>query len=212
FNYERLETLGDSVLKFLTSIHVFTENPTKSEGFLTVWKDNIVCNHNLCILSKNNQFNKYLISSNFTTGKKWKSPGFATDKHVGSFRINDKRLSDLVESLLGASYIDGGFTNCLNFLGIINIYKTSIPKSMDIYYQNAYKSILFGSQVDISDYQGLLLALSKALGVADFPTEFYRLFLQSISHPSNINGTGSLQRLEFLGDPVLDFTITEHLF
>lgn len=47
FNLERLETLGDSYLKFIVSLFLYHEFPTFSEGQLTAVKGKIIGNRNL---------------------------------------------------------------------------------------------------------------------------------------------------------------------
>ncbi|XP_063989080.1 endoribonuclease Dicer-like [Diachasmimorpha longicaudata] len=45
FNLERLETLGDSFLKYIISAYLFQRYPYYTEGRLTVFKGQIVSNH-----------------------------------------------------------------------------------------------------------------------------------------------------------------------
>lgn len=47
-SYERLETLGDSFLKYAASVYVFRKFPHRSEGFLNSGRVSIICNDNLC--------------------------------------------------------------------------------------------------------------------------------------------------------------------
>lgn len=47
FNLERLETLGDSYLKFITSLFLYHEFPAFNEGQLTALKGKIIGNRNL---------------------------------------------------------------------------------------------------------------------------------------------------------------------
>jgi endoribonuclease Dicer len=44
FNYQRMETLGDTVLKFLCGLNVFAQYPLWHEGYLTQKKDHAVSN------------------------------------------------------------------------------------------------------------------------------------------------------------------------
>lgn len=44
---ERLELLGDSVLKYVTSCHLFLKYPKKHEGQLSGQRSSAVCNANL---------------------------------------------------------------------------------------------------------------------------------------------------------------------
>lgn len=55
FDLERLETLGDSYLKFVTSLYLFHKFPYYSEGYLTAIKGKIIGNRNLyyCGAKKN---------------------------------------------------------------------------------------------------------------------------------------------------------------
>lgn len=55
FNLERLETLGDAYLKFITSLFLYNEFPKHSEGYLTALKGKIIGNRNLyyCGIKKN---------------------------------------------------------------------------------------------------------------------------------------------------------------
>ncbi|KAJ2724912.1 Dicer-like protein 1 [Coemansia sp. Benny D115] len=46
-NYERLETLGDSVLKYIVTVMLFVTYPNDHEGLLALRRDKIVCNANL---------------------------------------------------------------------------------------------------------------------------------------------------------------------
>jgi len=47
FNLERLETLGDSYLKFITSLYLYQTFPMLREGQLTAIKGKIIGNRNL---------------------------------------------------------------------------------------------------------------------------------------------------------------------
>lgn len=55
FHLERLETLGDSYLKFITSLFLYTMFPKYAEGSLTMLKGKIIGNRNLyyCGAAKN---------------------------------------------------------------------------------------------------------------------------------------------------------------
>ncbi|KAJ2761805.1 hypothetical protein IWQ57_005953, partial [Coemansia nantahalensis] len=46
-SYERLETLGDAVLKYITSVMVFVSYPDAHEGHLTARRGRIICNAHL---------------------------------------------------------------------------------------------------------------------------------------------------------------------
>ncbi|KAJ2851363.1 Dicer-like protein 1 [Coemansia brasiliensis] len=65
-NYERLETLGDSVLKFITSVEMFVKYPDAHEGILSFQRKQIISNSNLCDLSLQLNLPPYIISTIFS--------------------------------------------------------------------------------------------------------------------------------------------------
>ncbi|KJA14070.1 hypothetical protein HYPSUDRAFT_1074175 [Hypholoma sublateritium FD-334 SS-4] len=70
-NYQRLETLGDTVLKFVCGVNVLAEYPLWHEGYLTRKKDHAVSNIRLA--KENLKWGVYQwIIRNIMLGKKWK--------------------------------------------------------------------------------------------------------------------------------------------
>ncbi|KAJ2661736.1 Dicer-like protein 1 [Coemansia sp. RSA 1199] len=63
--YERLETLGDSVLKYIASVMLFVAYPDAHEGILTTRRGRIICNANLFDLSIRLKLPPYIISQTF---------------------------------------------------------------------------------------------------------------------------------------------------
>lgn len=61
FNYERMETYGDSFLKYATSLVLFDAFESENEGFLTELKMKIVGNRNLFYAGKNLKIGSYLM-------------------------------------------------------------------------------------------------------------------------------------------------------
>ncbi|KAJ2056609.1 Dicer-like protein 1 [Coemansia sp. S146] len=64
-NYERLEILGDSVLKLVSSTILFVAHPDDHEGLLTQRRGHIVSNANLFTLARKLGLAEYLISHAF---------------------------------------------------------------------------------------------------------------------------------------------------
>lgn len=64
FNYERMETYGDSFLKFATSLVLFDAFELENEGVLTELKMKIVGNRNLCYVGKNLNIGSYIMVFN----------------------------------------------------------------------------------------------------------------------------------------------------
>ena len=103
-NYQRLEFLGDSILKAMTSLTLLASHINWHEGVLSHQKDHIVSNANLARTSIARGLDKYILTKAFT-GHKWR-PLYISDKlseQVPSSRqLSTKTLADVVESLIGA--------------------------------------------------------------------------------------------------------------
>ncbi len=91
---ERLEFLGDAILEEIVSIYLYRQLPDKLEGILTKTRAQIVCEGSLAAVAKKTGLNKLL-----QLGKGERSSG-------GSER--DSIISDGIEALIGAVYLDGG--------------------------------------------------------------------------------------------------------
>lgn len=126
-NYERLEFLGDAILKFISSVHLMAENLTWPESYLTGKKSKIVSNGFLARAALNAGLDQYIITKRFT-GAKWKVRNVArvlADKaNLQKEEISSKVVADVIESLIGASFVIGGLSKaftCVQTLLPLNI-------------------------------------------------------------------------------------------
>ncbi len=101
-NNERLEFLGDAVLELTTSEFLFHEYDKKPEGELTRLRASIVCEPTLAESARAFKLNDYLIL------------GHGEENTGGRYR--DSIISDALEALIGAIYLDGGFANAKEFV------------------------------------------------------------------------------------------------
>lgn len=99
---ERLEFLGDAVLEIIVSEYLFINYPDMPEGKMTRMRASIVCEPTLAFCSRDIELGSYLLM-----GKGEESTGG---------RHRDSIVSDAMEALLGAIYLDGGFTNAKEFV------------------------------------------------------------------------------------------------
>lgn len=99
---ERLEFLGDAVLELVSSEFLFKEYPDTPEGELTKTRASMVCEPSLALCARDIGLGNYLL-----LGKGEETTG-------GRFR--DSVTSDAMEALIGAVYLDGGFTNAKEFI------------------------------------------------------------------------------------------------
>ncbi|KAL0949733.1 hypothetical protein HGRIS_009773 [Hohenbuehelia grisea] len=75
YDYERLELLGDSFLKYLSSVYVFVTHPTQPEGSLHFIRQRIISNKSLYLNSRRAGFPQYIHAKPFTV-KLWCPPNF----------------------------------------------------------------------------------------------------------------------------------------
>lgn len=121
-----------------------------------------------------------------------------------SYRVlSSKTLADVVEALIGVYYVDGGKTAANHLMKWIGIQVESDPDEME--------SIVRPSSVPDSILRSVNFdALEGALNIK-FKNK--ALLVEAITHASRpSSGLSCYQRLEFVGDAVLDHLITRHLF
>lgn len=125
-SYERLEYLGDRVLKLICSFYLFERYQDQDEGFMTRLQTKIEDKTNLAAMSKKIGLNKYFIIS----------------QQIESLngRTLEKLHEDMFESFLGALFLSNGFEPCC--LLIVNLLETLIDYSEKLYCDNNYKDIL----------------------------------------------------------------------
>ncbi len=101
-NNERLEFLGDAVLELVSSQFLFMRYPDKPEGDLTKKRASMVCEPTLALCAREIPLGKYLL-----LGK--------GEERTGG-RMRDSIISDAMEALIGAIYLDGGFEAAKAFI------------------------------------------------------------------------------------------------
>lgn len=99
---ERLEFLGDAVLEIVTSDFLYHKYDALPEGDLTKIRASIVCEPTLAYCAGDIRLGEYLL-----LGKGEEATGGRNRNSV---------VSDAMEALIGAIYLDGGFTNAKEFI------------------------------------------------------------------------------------------------
>lgn len=98
---ERLEFLGDAVLKLLVSEYLYQKYPKADEGELTKLRAKFVSDHALGHLAKTIQLGAYMILSH-------------GEAHTGG-ETKVSNLANAFEALLGACYLDQGLETAKAF-------------------------------------------------------------------------------------------------
>ena len=101
-DHERLEFLGDAVLEVVSSEFLFRHYPALPEGDLTKLRASIVCEPTLALCARELDLGDFLL-----LGK--------GEEHTGG-RKRDSIVSDAMEALIGAIYLDGGFASAKEFV------------------------------------------------------------------------------------------------
>lgn len=95
YNYQRLEFLGDRVLGLVMAAALFTEFRGENEGGLAKRHTALVQGTTCSIIGQAHKISDYIILSESERG----SGG----------HLNENIIADVVESLFGAIYMDGGY-------------------------------------------------------------------------------------------------------
>lgn len=101
-DYERLEFLGDAVLELTSSEFLFHEHPEVPEGELTKMRAAMVCEPALAFCARDLELGKFI-----RLGK--------GEENTGG-RERDSIISDVMEAVTGAIYLDGGMEPARQFI------------------------------------------------------------------------------------------------
>ncbi|KAM0928777.1 hypothetical protein ACQ4PT_001981 [Festuca glaucescens] len=214
FSQESLETLGDSFLKYVTTQHLYSKYKLHHEGTLTKMKKNLISNAALCQLACNYNLVGYIQGEEFKP-KCWIIPGLGYDMSGNSkilssnsngmyslrkMSLRSKRIADTVEALIGAYLSAAGEQAAFPFLKSLGMdieFHSKIP---------AERTILIKSEEFIN-----VRSLETIIGY-EFKDPL--LLMEALTHGSyQIAGTTACyQRLEFLGDAVLDHLFTVYFY
>ncbi|KAK2580644.1 hypothetical protein KPH14_007750 [Odynerus spinipes] len=265
FDLERLETLGDSYLKFIISLYLYCTFPTYNEGRLTALKGKVIGNRNLYYCGANKSIPGRMKVDSFIPMSTFIPPAYTTFRPLQSILLNaevlpnvlyeldipeeeilsgylsektqdkmeetilswdaeesqtgmehfigvqivpDKVVADCVEALIGVYLNSMGIEGAAKLLVWFGI----LPKNTDIVqllYSRPLKPEI--SPGDPSIHMPWAEIIQQKL---DYKFQNKAFLLQAFTHPSfTANGiTDCYQRLEFLGDAIIDFLITGYIY
>lgn len=199
---ERLEFLGDAVVEFLSSIHLFFMFPELEEGGLATYRAAIVQNQHLALLAKKLHLEEYMLYAH------------------GSDLCHELELrhamANCFEALMGALLLDGGISVAdevfMNALFMENNQLREIWKNVPEHPLQEQEPL--GDRDCINSYP-MLQELTKFEDSIGIQFKHIRLLARAFTDRS-IGFThltlGSNQRLEFLGDTVLQLICSEYLY
>lgn len=199
---ERLEFLGDAVVEFVSSIHLFNMFPDIEEGGLATFRAAIVQNQHLAVLAKTLKLDDFMLYAH------------------GSDLCHDSELkhamANCFEALMGALFLDGGIDVADRIFGR-TFYRDS-DELHDIWVN--YPKHPLQQQEPDGDRKWIktLPLLQKLTSFEDsigIKFTHIRLLARAFTDRSvgftNLT-LGSNQRLEFLGDTVLQLIASDYLY
>ena len=162
---ERLEFLGDSILGMLVADHLYRNLPDGPEGELTRMRADMVCERALAAVA-----GKIGLGEHLLLGK---------GEEAGGGRGRDSILADAVESVIAASYLDGGMEAAKQFVDrfvLVNVphaklhnrdYKTTLQELVQQKKNQTISYVLVGESGPDHDKQFVvqLLINAKVAGV-----------------------------------------------
>ncbi|KAF7560238.1 hypothetical protein G7046_g3900 [Stylonectria norvegica] len=218
-NYERLEFLGDSFLKMATTISLFTLIPDSNEFEYHVERMLLVCNQNLFnhAVHGSRRLQEYIRSKAFDRRAWYPAMRLTKGKAPKSelrHNLADKSIADVCEALIGAAYltsIAGNFDMAVKAVTKMVKSKNHKMESFADYYA-AFRVPEWQSGPSSAAQRCLVEQVAEATG------HLYRFrsapLLRSVfKHPSYpYESIPNYQRLEFLGDALLDMAVVNYLF
>ena len=162
---ERLEFLGDSILGMTVAEHLYRNFPDRPEGELTRMRADMVCETTLASVAERIGLGQHLLL------------GHGEDRLGGRNRASI--LADAVESIIAASYLDGGMEAAKQFVDrfvLVNVphaklhnrdYKTTLQELVQQKKNQTISYVLVGESGPDHDKQFVvqLLINAKVAGV-----------------------------------------------
>ncbi|KAH9500714.1 hypothetical protein Btru_076335 [Bulinus truncatus] len=199
---ERLEFLGDAVIEFLTSVHLFFMFPWLEEGGLTTYRMALVQNQHLAVLAKKLKLQDFML---YVHG-----PDLCHESDL------QHAMANCCEALMGALFLDGGIEVA------DKIFSKALFDDDEVLlhtWNDLPKHVLQQQEpggdrrwVKSSPILQKLEKFEESIGIR---FNHIRLLAKAFTHRNigvNPLTMGHNQRLEFLGDTVLQLVASEYLY
>ena len=125
---ERLEFLGDSVLGMLVAEYLYQNFPDRPEGELTRMRADMVCEKTLASVAARINLGHHLMLGN--------------GEEQGGGRSRDSILADAVESVIAASFLDGGMAAARSFIEKFILVEVPVRKMHNADYKTALQELI----------------------------------------------------------------------
>jgi dsRNA-specific ribonuclease len=203
-NFQRLEYLGDALLKFYATVVLFCQNPGLPESQLTVLRDQVVKNERLQQRVVELGLDIYLSSEGFNP-RTW-SLKPSSDTH-GVRKLSNKTLADVMEALIGAAFMDD-CTSSSNESKLQRALTLFLPELQWSLPRDEISNMIIANFGELEDSR----RLGQVEEMIGHRFQNRTLLREALTQSSIGSGGRSYERLEFLGDAVVDMIVKEALF
>lgn len=222
-NYERLEFLGDGFLKMATSISLFCQRPDDDEYDYHVNRMCLICNRNMFNTATKIGLYQYVRTRGFSRHG-WYPPGLTLlhgrnyVRHLASestHALAEKTIADVCEALIAASLLSGGKEHRFDMaVRAVTIFVDSENHAATCWadYLASYSKPAYQTQASDPIDLDLSNKIFEKLGYRFKYPRLLRSAFKHPSHPASWVKVPCYQRLEFLGDALLDMVCIEYLF
>ena len=125
---ERLEFLGDSILGMVVAEYLYKQFPDRPEGELTKMRADMVCETSLAAIADKIGLGQHLLL------------GHGEDRLGGRSRASI--LADAVESVIAASFLDGGMAAAENFIRQFVLTNGPVKRMQNKDYKTALQELV----------------------------------------------------------------------
>ncbi|KAM6373556.1 ribonuclease 3 isoform 6-T10 [Alca torda] len=198
---ERLEFLGDAVVEFLTSVHLYYLFPTLEEGGLATYRTAIVQNQHLAMLAKKLELDRFMLYAH--------GPDLC--------RESDLRhaMANCFEALIGAVYLEGSLEEAKQLFGRL-LFNDKDLRDVWLNYPlhplQLQESNTDRQLIETSPVLQKLTEFEEAIGVIFTHVRLLARAFTLRTVGFNHLTLGHNQRMEFLGDSIMQLVATEYLF
>ena len=125
---ERLEFLGDSILGMVVARYLFENFPDRPEGELTRMRADMVCETSLAAIAARLDLGKHLLL------------GHGEERFGGRCRASI--LADAVESVIAASFLDGGINAAADIITRFVLCNVPVGKLQNVDYKTSLQELV----------------------------------------------------------------------
>ena len=125
---ERLEFLGDSILGMVVAEYLYRTFPDRPEGELTRMRADMVCEKSLAAAAARIDLGRHLMLGN--------------GEEQSGGRNRDSILADAVESVIAASFLDGGMNAAQAFIEKFVLVEVPVKKLHNADYKTALQELV----------------------------------------------------------------------